>query len=87
MNVWHIPEIVNPSKSAQQALLDSLHAVQGAPSKGVEQRDVAGGQLDAGRIMERSRSERSGQDLSQPLFGSTTGEASKPFHLHTLYTF
>ena len=57
--------------------------VQGAPTKGGEQKDVAGGQLDAGRIMERSRSERSGQDLSQPLFGSTTGEASA-YSLHHL---
>lgn len=37
--------------------------------------------------MERSRSERSGQDSSQHLFGSTAGEASRLFYLHTLCTF
>ena len=37
--------------------------------------------------MERSRSERSGQEFSQHLCNSTAGEASGLFYLHALSTF
>ena len=87
MNVRALSSKRKFSNSAQQALLDRLHAVQGAPAKGGDPRDAAGGQLNAGQIMECSRSERSGQDSPQHLFNSTAGEASGVFYLHTLSTF
>ena len=48
--------------------------------------DAGEGQLNAGRIMERSRSSlTSSQDFSEHLFGSSTGPAAQAFgHSHIL---
>ena len=53
--------------------------MQGDPKTSVEPEEGAEGQLNAGRIMERSRSSiSSSQDFSEHLFGSSIGMAAKP---------
>lgn len=60
-------------------LLKPHCAMQGDPKTSAEPEEAAEGQLNAGRIMERSRSSNSSsQDFSEHLFGSSIGMAAKP---------
>ena len=50
---------------------------------GAEPEEAGEGQLNAGRIMERSRSSlTSSQDFSEHLFGSSTGPAAQALAIH-----
>ena len=56
------------------APLRGLRVVQRDAAKGVGSEEVAEGQLNAGRILDRSRSSNdSTQDFSEHLFGSSRG--------------